>query len=142
MDKPSIPRGLRNNNPLNIKRSPQVFQGESKFNTDPVFKKFCNVIMGYRAAFCILRTYVQLRGCETLQDVITRWCPDNEVLEAYVNFVSVRANVLPTDIVQLYNLQQMTDIVSAMSLFENGIPAVRLDVVQAYRLAFNNFDYV
>lgn len=137
MDKPNIPRGLRNNNPLNIKRSPQVFQGESKYNTDPTFKKFNNNVMGYRAAFCILRTYVQLRGCSTLTDIIQRWCPDKEVLDAYIAFVSGKTSMSPDGKVNLFDLQQMTGLVAAMSHFENGVPAVMSDVVQAYTLAIN-----
>lgn len=138
MDKPNIPRGLRNNNPLNIKRSPQVFQGENKYNTDPTFKKFINNVMGYRAAFCILRTYVQLRGCNTLTDIIERWCPDNEVLGAYIAFVSEKSSISPDGKINLFDFQQMTNLVAAMSHFENGIPAVMSDVVLAYSLAINN----
>lgn len=136
MDKPNIPRGLRNNNPLNIKRSSQVFQGESSYNTDPTFKRFSNPVMGYRAAFCIIRTYVQLRSCRTFREVLFRWCPDEEVCVSYLDFVCKRVGVAPEHLVSLFDREEMVSLVSAMSQFENGVPASLADVRQAYSLAF------
>lgn len=49
-------RGLRNNNPLNIRKSSTRYQGEVA-GTDPAFKTFKTMAWGYRAAFAILKTY-------------------------------------------------------------------------------------
>ena len=52
-----IPRGLRNNNPLNIRHSADSFQGEIK-GEDKAFKTFISMAYGYRAAFVTLATYL------------------------------------------------------------------------------------
>ena len=46
-------RGLRNNNPLNIRQSGEQFQGEIK-GKDKSFKTFSSLSYGYRAGFVIL----------------------------------------------------------------------------------------
>ena len=40
MKKNELPRGLRNNNPLNIRRNSDVFQGEVNPGRDKEFKQF------------------------------------------------------------------------------------------------------
>ena len=48
------PRGIRNNNPLNIRRSPgQTWQGECPVQTDKAFVQFRSMKWGIRAAFII-----------------------------------------------------------------------------------------
>lgn len=63
------PRGLRNNNPLNIRHNADLFQGEIKGN-DKLFKTFSSMPYGYRAAFVILATYLS-RGYNTIEKIIT-----------------------------------------------------------------------
>ena len=50
-------RGLRNNNPLNIRKNAEQFQGEIK-GKDKSFKTFLSLPFGYRAGFVILGTYL------------------------------------------------------------------------------------
>ena len=62
------PRGLRNNNPLNIIKSENInWKGEVKPSTDRNFAQFETKEYGLRAALCLLRTkksYVsQHRSC-------------------------------------------------------------------------------
>ena len=53
-----LPRGIRNNNPLNIRRSKDQWQGMRREQTDPSFCQFENLAYGWRAAFKLLtRTY-------------------------------------------------------------------------------------
>ena len=54
----AIPRGIRNNNPLNIRRNGDHFQGEVVPGSDREFKQFTSMAYGYRAAFVILGTYL------------------------------------------------------------------------------------
>ena len=44
-------RGLRNNNPLNIRRNNTKWQGLSATQTDKSFFQFKTMAYGYRAAF-------------------------------------------------------------------------------------------
>ena len=50
-------RGLRNNNPLNIRKNADNFKGEIK-GKDKSFKTFSSLPYGYRAGFVILGTYL------------------------------------------------------------------------------------
>jgi hypothetical protein len=79
-----MPRGLRNNNPLNIRHSADRFRGEIA-GTDKSFKTFSSLAYGYRAAFVILGTYLS-QGCNTIEKIISRWAPPAENdTESYIS---------------------------------------------------------
>ena len=69
----SLPRGLRNNNPGNIRRNSDVFQGE-KTSSDKEFKQFKSMAYGYRAVFKILSNYYRDYKLDTIRKMIGR-CP-------------------------------------------------------------------
>ena len=50
-------RGLRNNNPGNIRRSKVRYRGEVHPSQDPEFRQFSAPEWGYRAIFVLLDTY-------------------------------------------------------------------------------------
>ena len=50
-------RGLKNNNPLNIRHSKDQWQGARKEQTDKAFVQFESMAYGYRAAWKTLETY-------------------------------------------------------------------------------------
>ena len=53
-------RGMRNNNPLNIRRERRNrWQGMAATQTDRKFVQFSSLRMGYSAAFVLLRNYIQ-----------------------------------------------------------------------------------
>ena len=56
--------GLRNNNPLNIRKSGEPLQGELK-GKDKRFKTFSSMLYGYRYGFVILGTYLS-QGLNTI----------------------------------------------------------------------------
>lgn len=58
--------GLRNNNPLNIRKTKEVWVGEKVPLADPNFKQFESVEYGHRAAFVNLGTY-NSRGWNTIR---------------------------------------------------------------------------
>ena len=73
-------RGIRNNNPLNIRRvKGQYWKGEVvKPIEDKEFVQFASLEYGLRAAFCILRTYRDKYHAVCIEDIITRWAPPSE----------------------------------------------------------------
>ena len=73
----NLPRGLRNNNPGNIRRNSDVFQGE-KTSSDKEFKQFKSMAYGYRAIFKILSNYYRNYKLDTIRKIIGRWAPENE----------------------------------------------------------------
>ena len=95
------PRGIRNNNPLNIRLSSDKWQGQRPPSTSPEGEKsFCqfeSMAYGWRAAFVILcRTYYGKYKLRTIRDIVTRWAPpkDNNT-EAYIRHVSDYTGIGP-----------------------------------------------
>ena len=113
------PRGLRNNNPLNIRHNADVFQGEIKGN-DKSFKTFSTMPYGYRAAFVTLATYLS-RGWNTIEKIIARWAPpiENDT-EKYIANVEKWSGVPRNQILTAADGADYILIVAAMSFVENG----------------------
>lgn len=128
-----LPRGLRNNNPGNIRINSDKFQGEILPSTDGAFKQFETMAYGYRAMFVTLRTYHTKYSLKTISQMINRWAPDNENhTDIYIRVVSTRSGIPADKEVDINNEQQMTAIVAAMSYQENGVEADMADVLQGW----------
>lgn len=134
MEKTSLPRGVRNNNPLNIRLSSQTFRGEVTNIYEREFKCFRTLVWGFRAAFCIIRTYITLKGCKTPRQIIHRWCPDNTA-DGYVDFVCKRCGIDPDVELSFVNRLVMVALVSAMARFETGVEFAHELVDKGYQLA-------
>ena len=133
----ATPRGLRNNNPLNIEKTKggNPWQGEIVPSADSRFAQFKSMAYGYRAAFKLLDNYQRNYGIDTIRKMISRWAPSNEnYTHNYVKAVSERSGV-PADVrVTTTNRDVMVPIVSAMSFVENGIEARMSDVEAGWEL--------
>ena len=112
-------RGLHNNNPLNIRHSEDVFQGEIKGN-DKSFKTFSSLPYGYRAAFVTLATYLS-RGWNTIEKIISIWAPaaENDT-ESYIAQVEKWSGVPRNRKLTAGDGPEYILIVAAMSFVENG----------------------
>jgi hypothetical protein len=114
-----MPRGLRNNNPLNIRHSADRFQGEIA-GTDKSFKTFSSLAYGYRAAFVILGTYLS-QGFNTIEKIISRWAPPTENdTESYISQVERYSGVPRHKELTSASETEYMMIVAAMSFVENG----------------------
>ena len=128
-----IPRGLRNNNPLNIRHSADSFQGEIK-GEDKAFKTFISMPYGYRAAFVTLATYLS-RGLNTIEKIVNRWAPPNENnTEKYIVNVERWSGVLRHKELTTADGADYILIVAAMSFIENGINANISEVRAGFNL--------
>ncbi len=119
---PNLPRGYRNNNPLNIRYSMwNAWKGKIVPNTDGTFEQFKDMAYGYRAALSLLRTYIKKYGCNTVAKIIQRWAPENENnTQAYIQHVCEIANLLPNMAVTTTDRDTLTKMAYAMSIIENG----------------------
>ena len=141
-------RGIRNNNPLNIRRSATHWQGAREEQKDKAFVQFKSMAYGYRAAWKILQSYYE-RFCNegrpfTVRNIIGRWAPPAENdTEAYI--VSVlklgglggKEKLLPPSNPSGYG--RLSRLLTAMTCIECGIPYAEVDtaaVCQGYKLAF------
>ena len=88
------PRGIRNNNPLNIRHNPaNKWLGLRPEQTDPDFCQFESMIYGVRAALRLLLNY-RKNGYDTARKIITRWAPPVENnTEAYIRSVALFLDV-------------------------------------------------
>lgn len=128
-----LPRGLRNNNPGNIRINNDLFEGEIRPSKDKAFKQFETMRYGYRAMFKILRNYINNYKLDTIRKMISRWAPSNEnKTEAYIKAVSYYAGITPDDPISADNREAMIRIVAGMSQVENGVPAVMSDVISGW----------
>jgi len=84
----SLPRGIRNNNPGNIRVSSSPWQGKTD-GPDTAFETFETPEDGIRAAGKILVNYQKIYGINTLAGLISRYAPSSENnTAAYVAAVS------------------------------------------------------
>ena len=91
------PRGIRNNNPLNIRRSGDKWQGLKTLQEDREFFQFETIELGWRAAFVILcKTYYGKYKLRTIRGIVTRWAPPKENnTPAYIRHVSDYTGIGP-----------------------------------------------
>lgn len=117
----SLPRGLRNNNPLNIRRSSQPWRGKVANPTDKDFEQFISMEHGLRAAFVIIRTYIKKYRCDTPRKIVARWAPavENDV-DAYVHRVQLISLLRPDQKLAFTQKNPMCRLVWAMAKVECG----------------------
>lgn len=81
-------RGLRNNNPFNIRKSNNDWVGKTYFaKGDKDFEQFSCMYYGLRAGMKLLVNYVN-KGIDTPRKIIERFAPSTENnTDAYLHFV-------------------------------------------------------
>lgn len=130
-----IPRGIRNNNPLNI-RIGNTWLGERTNPTDPAFEEFVTVEYGLRAAFVILRRYIRRYHKNTIAAIVSTWAPASENnTQRYIDAVSARMGIAP-DVPILYeDKETMVQLVAAMAIQECGQPISEDKISKGYDIA-------
>ena len=146
-------RGMRNNNPLNIRHTASRWQGARKEQTDKAFVQFISMAMGYRAAWRTLETYHKRfeakRMAFTPRNIIYRWAPPEENdSEAYLRTVCRLANlagnaplVRPSRAHDRMDREKLINLLAAMTCVENGVKMEEVDMTavrEGYRQAFRS----
>ena len=132
-------RGYRNNNPLNIRLSSNNWKGEIKPSADKSFCQFQTMAYGFRAAMVCIRTYITKHNCNTLQEIINRWAPwtdGNNPLNYAKKVMNTFPDTFPDKdtVIDYHNQNQMTKLVYAMAIVENGSKPQMTDCIQAFNL--------
>jgi hypothetical protein len=87
---PNTPRGIRNNNPLNIDDDGEAWEGLDSPRSDGRFLRFTSMVYGCRCALRTFNTYYN-RGVKTLREIISTWAPPSENdTENYIKTVKSR----------------------------------------------------
>ena len=142
-----LPRGIRNNNPLNIRHSFGAKPWQGQRSHDGKFCIFDSMEMGYRAAFILLNTYNQKYQRWTVIDIIYRWAPpkDHNKTKAYVERVCQLTGLHPTSTIVVDSWvaaqrEEAIRFVWAMAKVENGdayVTEADMETVRrGYELAF------
>jgi hypothetical protein len=141
-------RGIRNNNPLNIRHSADRWEGARIEQTDKSFVQFQTMAYGYRAAWKVLESYwkhfKRQRQPFTVAHIIARWAPPSENhTDAYVSTVLKLTSLggkenLPRPFMGIA-IDKLVRLFAAMTTMECGIPYEKVDVqaiLDGYDLAF------
>lgn len=123
------PRGLRNNNPLNIRKSTDKWLGLSPTQRDTAFFQFVDLPYGYRAAGKLLQNYQRLHELYNLNGLIARWAPASENnTKAYVARVARELSTQAGRIINgethldlIHNKELLRKTIIAMHIVENGL---------------------
>lgn len=112
------PRGVRNNNWLNIEYNvANDWVGE--VGTDGRYSRFSSPEYGIRAAAIILRKYYNGYGLKSVAGIIGRWAPATENnTSAYAIHVATRLGVTPTAMIALDDV--LPELIHAMAIHECG----------------------
>ena len=144
-------RGLRKNNPLNIRRSADQWQGMAATQTDTAFVQFESMAYGYRAVWKTLDTYCLRFRRERLpynvRNIITHWAlPTENDTDAYVRSVVSLSGLggyenipRPNRYRNFERLEKTARLIAAMTCVENGIRWKQVDwnaIWQGYDLAY------
>ena len=114
-------RGLRNNNPGNIRKGSSQWQGmSSDQSNDSDFVQFDTPEYGIRALARLLKNYQERYGLVTVRQIINRWAPPSEnITGAYVDAVARNVGVDPDARIDIN--EKMVPFVNAIIKHENGI---------------------
>ena len=135
----ALPRGIRNNNPLNIVKG-NSWKGERANQTDKRFEEFESMAMGLRAGFVLLRNYIEGTKTRptkfnTVRKIIARWAPPSEnYTQRYIDNVCKWSGLLPDEVVRFRERKKMVAIVQAMAKMECGVTLDVALIESAYDL--------
>lgn len=126
----TLPRGIRNNNPGNIRLSADNWQGLRTEQTDGAFFQFEQPEYGIRAMTRVLQNYQGKHGINTIRGIISRWAPGIENnTAAYIAAVSRAVGVHPDERINVNEI--MMPLVNAIIVHENGQNPYSLTTISA-----------
>ena len=131
------PRGLRNNNPTNIRFNPANNWNGQIGQDSAGFAKFDTAKNGIRAGAKLIRNYQALYGLNTIEGIISRWAPTEENdTQAYIDQVS-KHMAMPQDAYLVLSLDTvLTGMLQAIIKHENGVnPYSTLAIYEAVNAA-------
>jgi len=132
----TLPRGIRNNNPGNLRRSGDKWQGLAPQQTDREFFVYIDAVYGIRALARTLITYQDKYGLNTVNGIISRWAPNTENdTGAYIDAVA-EVSFSPAAPLDLHRYDHLKPLLLGIIRHENGVqPYTAAQVDKALALA-------
>ena len=126
-------RGMRNCNPLNIRRVAGTrWKGQRAEQTDREFVQFSSVEYGIRAAFCLLETYRRKYKAVCIEDIINRWAPPSE--NATSEYIRTVCRLTGFGGKERLVEDQLPALIYAMAFVECGAPISKETILKGYNL--------
>lgn len=123
------PRGIRNNNPGNIRHGAK-WQGLAEVQKDKDFCTFKSPEYGIRALARVLKTYKSRYGLNTVEGIINRYAPQNENdTSAYIKHIVKELDISPSDEIELTD-DELLVLIKAIIKHENGTQPYSTDVIR------------
>ena len=122
MTENTTPRSIRNNNPLNLRKSNNNWRGKKWPGDDPAFEQFTSMVLGIRAAFINARTIIRRNpGC-TITRLITIWAPasDGNNPGSYIQAVCAKTGIQPDTLRTVGSANKLVPLLWAMAFVECG----------------------
>ncbi len=117
----TLPRGIRNDNPGNIRRTATTWVGQSVEQPDKSFVCFDTPESGLRALMKVLLSYQRRYKIHTIEAIISRWAPPVENnTDAYVAAVAKHVGVAPKAFVDVEVPDNLIRLAQAITQHENG----------------------
>lgn len=112
-----LPRGLRNNNPMNLVKTSIPWLGKIQ-SSDARFEQFRSLGYGIRAGILDLINDYQEDNARNLIDLISQFAPPHENdTSAYISYVARNTGLLPN---QEFSQDKIPFIAYYMAILENG----------------------
>lgn len=120
-----LARGIRNNNPGNLRPTGVTWAGQVVPGTDASFMQFKSMPYGIRALFVdLINKHKQ--GLDTLREILYKYAPPSENrTEVYISSVSAATGIAPTQKFEP-NKANLMKIAKAFARVENGPDALTI----------------
>lgn len=128
------PRGIRNNNPLNIRVGKSDWQGldPAPETVDKEFCQFTHPYFGIRAGAKLLRNYVEIYNIADIDRIVQRFAPHTENnVRAYTSFIVRKTGFGAKDRLALHKTNVMERLLAAMIQFETGLMPYSKELMRA-----------
>lgn len=120
------PRGIRNNNPLNIRKG-SSWKGERPVQTDQAFEEFVSMEWGIRAGIKLIKNHItgfngKRPTANTIKKLISVWAPAKENnTEAYIRTVCDQTAIGRNELLHAGDRRSIIAIARAMAYVECGV---------------------
>jgi hypothetical protein len=115
-----LPRGIRNNNPGNLRDSGSAWQGKIGVD-DKKFVRFSDMDFGIRASVLNMLTAINKHKATSVRKLITRWAPAFENnTAAYISAVAKNTPISADETINVSDKHTVAALMASIFKHENG----------------------
>lgn len=128
-------RAMRNNNPLNI-RIGNVWLGELENPSDKNYEQFCTIEYGLRAAFVLMRRYINHYHRYSVPEVVEAWYQEPPYNNAdFIDKIYKLSSINDGETLNYFNQDQMCRLMAALSKLIADADIDMKKIEKAYKMA-------